>query len=93
MSIKSRLILTVLGIAAVLLGCAAKAPVTDWYYSSWVSKDGAASKASFEEARTTCLAQSGVRDPAAVPIGGETEQEFIECMDAARWCTAARGCD
>ena len=75
------------------LACGPKKPVTDWYYSSWISMDGVAAEASFDEARKTCLARSGVREPAAVEPGSEKEQEFIECMKTARWCTPARGCD
>ncbi|MGI9591703.1 MAG: hypothetical protein ACR2P8_10080, partial [Myxococcota bacterium] len=65
----------------------------DWYYSSWISMDGVATEASFDEARATCLARSGVSEPAAVEPGSDKEREFIECMEAARWCTAAQGCE
>ncbi len=83
----------VLVLSTVALGCGPKKPMTDWYYSAWVSKAGVAAEASFEEARETCLAQSGVRDPAAVEVGSEMEQEFVRCMDAAQWCAVAHGCD
>ena len=89
----ARFVAPFLILAALALGCAPKKPVTAWHYSSWISEDGASAEASFEEAREVCLAQSGVRDPAAVEVGSETEQEFITCMQDARWCTVARGCD
>jgi hypothetical protein len=85
--------LLVLVLAPFALACGPKKPVTDWYYSAWVSEDGVAAKASFEAARQECLAKSGVRDPASVEIGGETEREFIQCMDTAHWCPPAHGCD
>ena len=83
----------VLLLIAFLLGCGPKTPVTDWYYSAWDSMDGVPAEASFEAARQECLARSGVRDPASVEIGSETEREFLECMKSARWCAPPHDCD
>ena len=83
-----------IALTAVLAGgCAAQTPVTTWGYSSWVSRDGVPAEAAFEEARETCLAQSGVRDPAEVVPDREQEREFLDCMATARWCAPARPCD
>jgi len=88
-----RFALVLLLTSPLLLACGPKKPVTDWYYSSWVSMDGVAAKASFEKARDSCLAQSGVRDPASVEPGSATEREFIDCMEAARWCAQGTDCE
>ena len=81
-----------LGVLAAVLaaGCAAQTPVTTWGYSSWTSRDDVAAEASFDQARQTCLAQSGVRDPATVVPDSEQEREFLECMADERWCAPAR---
>lgn len=80
-------------LALVLPGCAAKKPVTDWYYSSWTPTGGTGSEGSFDDARAACLAQGGVRDPATVEIGGETETDFVRCMYTKDWCLVGRSCD
>ena len=82
-----------LAAAAAAPACGPKRPMTVWPYSSWLSMDGVAAEQSFEEARSTCLARSGVREPEAVVPGSEKEQEFTACMEAERWCTEAAGCE
>jgi hypothetical protein len=79
--------------AAVMMGCATTTPATEWYYSSWIAKDGMPAEINFDQSRKACLAQGDITDPAAVAVGGDQERRFLECMDAAGWCTAAHGCD
>lgn len=73
-------------------GCATPKPITTWWYSDWTSKVGAG-KGAFEDARNACLAKLGISDPAAVESNSPEETRFLECMNAANWCTNAYGCN
>jgi hypothetical protein len=86
---------TLLGVAFIVFAfaCAAKTPVTTWYYSSWYSQSMTASLGGFEKAQAACLAEGGITDPAAVEPGSSAENAFIACLNARQWCTNAYHCN
>ena len=87
---RSRLALSA---ASLLLACASSAPITTWPYSSWVEKYGAGSLGDFKRVREGCLAQLGIAEPASVAQDSPTEDQFLQCMNAAGWCTERYGCE
>jgi hypothetical protein len=78
----------------LLCGCA-RTVATTWGFSSWY-RQGAGSLGfggAFETQRDTCLSQAGISDPAGVAVDSPQETAFIECMNAAGWCTEMWDCE
>jgi hypothetical protein len=72
--------------------CAARTAVTTWGWSSWVREGGGGEMGAFDAQRRQCLEQVGVTDPARVQPDSVTEDQFLQCMNGAGWCTTAFGC-
>lgn len=80
-------------VMAFAFGCAARQPVTTWGYSHWYQRDGAGSMGVFEQHQKACLEQVGVAgDAPGVAPESREENEFVECMNAAGWCTEQFEC-
>ena len=73
-------------------GCA-RTVATTWGYSSWYLRDGFGDMGMFENQRNTCLSQLQVPDPAALAPGSTGETQFIQCMNAANWCSQMWDCN
>jgi len=79
--------------AALLFGCATSTkPITEYGYSSWVSRHGVNSKGEFERARKECFERFRIEDPASVEKDGPTERNFAKCMQTKGWCTNSGSC-
>jgi hypothetical protein len=73
-------------------GCAPRQPITAWGYSSWY-RQGGGEMGAFESQRRVCLERIGSgADPAAVRPDSPEENRFLECMNAAGWCTESFAC-
>jgi hypothetical protein len=79
----------------VLLLCAcARSSATTWGYSSWYRNGGADGfMGAFEMQRNTCLSELQVQDTASIQPDSPQETQFIECMNAAGWCTQMWDCN
>jgi hypothetical protein len=68
---------------------------TTWGYSSWYRRGspGAGDMGAFEAQRNTCLSELQVPDPAALAPRSREERQFLQCMNAAGWCTQMWDCD
>lgn len=74
-------------------GCAPRQAATTWGYSHWYEQGGG-SLGEFEQQQRSCLAQIGAAtDAASITPNSPQEDSFIECMNAAGWCTNAFGCN
>jgi hypothetical protein len=93
MSTARKVLVLACTVPACVFACASRTAVTTWYYSSWFLESGGGSLGTFQAARSSCLEQAGIDDPAAVKPNGPEEVHFIECMNAAGWCTNAFHCD
>ena len=80
-------------LALVALFACAQTVATTWGYSSWYQRAGAGDMRMFENQRNTCLSQLQVPDPAALAPGGREELQFLQCMNAAGWCTQMWDCN
>jgi len=90
----SRLALSCSILILVAGACAARMAATTWGYSHWHQRLGGGSMGEFEEHQKRCLEQIGVGgDPASVEPDSPQEDAFLECMNAAHWCTNEFNCD
>jgi hypothetical protein len=79
--------------AALALACAARTtPYSEYGYSSWGSRAGINSKGEFERARSECLTQHHIDDPASVEPDSALEKRFAKCMRVKGWCTNSGSC-
>jgi hypothetical protein len=79
---------------AALCACA-RTSATTWGFSSWY-RQGAGSLGfgqAFENQRNTCLSEMGITDPAQVAVDSPQETGFLQCMNAAGWCTQLWNCN
>ena len=81
--------------ACLAAGGCARTVATTWGYSSWYRQfsPGAGDMGAFEIQRNTCLSELQVPDPAALAPGGREERQFLQCMNAAGWCTQMWDCN
>jgi len=79
---------------AALCACA-RTSATTWGWSSWYRQGGGGLGfgQAFENQRNTCLSQQGISDPTQVVVDSPQETGFIECMNAAGWCTQLWSCN
>lgn len=82
-----------LGIAWLAGGCAPQQPLTVWGYSDWYRKGAPGMMGTFESQRKACLEQAGIADPGSVEPNSPVEWRFVQCMNAAQWCTSAYNCE
>ena len=71
----------------------ARTVATTWGYSSWYLRNGFGDLRMFEIQRNTCLSELQVPDPSALAPGSPSETQFIQCMNAAGWCSQMWDCN
>ena len=79
---------------AAVFACA-RTSATTWGWSSWYRQGGGGLGfgQAFENQRNTCLSQMDITDPAQVAVDSPQETGFIQCMNAAGWCTQLWNCN
>jgi len=82
-------------IACLVVCACARTSATTWGWSSWYRQGGGGLGfgQEFENQRSTCLSQMNITDPAHVAVDSSQETGFIECMNAAGWCTQLWSCN
>ena len=75
------------------IACAPRQAATTWGYSHWYRQSGVNELGPFEAQQKRCLEQiAASADPASVQPGSQDEDSFVNCMNAADWCTQAWHC-
>ena len=77
----------------LLLGGCTRTVATTWGWSSWYRRDGAGAQSTFQTQRSSCLSEVGVPDPAKILPDSPQETQYIQCMNAAGWCTQLWHCN
>jgi hypothetical protein len=81
-------------VTVVAPACAPRHAATTWPYSRWYERYGAGELGGFEADQRRCLQKVGAGDnPASVTPNSPEEDAFLECMNAANWCTDAFHCN
>ena len=85
-------VVIVLALAA-LFACVTRSPATTWGWSSWYLRGGFGDEDMFKGQRDTCLSQMDVKDPVSITLDSPAENGFVQCMNAAGWCTQLWNCN
>jgi hypothetical protein len=80
-------------LVVLALAACARTVATTWGYSSWYLREGFGDMGMFESQRNTCLSQLQVPDPDGLAPGSRQETQFIQCMNAAGWCSQMWDCN